>query len=176
MQEDGAKKRKRHRKRKSKFGYYLYAVVVLTLTIVNVTIGALLITYVQQIEVTGNKISKQRDIISWIQKDPLTANSLYTLWKFRSSRIKIEMPIYVESVDVSLKAPWKVQVKVNEKQIIGCVISEGAYVYFDAEGLVLEKTTEYDESIPIIEGIQVENTAQYETMKVDNEKVFSYIY
>lgn len=175
MREDGAKKRKGHRKKKSKFGYYLYAVVVLMLTIANVTIGALLLTYVQQIQVTGNKISRQSDIISWIQEDPLTANSLYTLWKFRSSRSKIKMPIYLEGVDVSLSAPWKVKVKVREKQMIGCVLSEGSYVYFDAEGLVLKKSSEYEEGIPVIEGIKVSNTELFTVLKVDNQKVFSYV-
>lgn len=175
MQGDAEKTKKKRRKKKSKFGYYLYAVVILVLTITNITIATLLITYVQQIHVTGNEISKESDIVAWIREDPLTANSLYTLWKFKSGSRKINMPVYLERVDVSLKTPWKVQVKVEEKQIIGCVVSEGAYVYFDIDGLVLKKTTEYTETIPLIEGIQVKDTQQFKTMQVDNEKVFSYI-
>ncbi len=173
MQEDTQKKAKKRRKKKSKFGYYLYAVVVLTLTVANITIATLLLTYVQHIQVAGNQISQKSDIISWIQEDPLTANSLYTLLKFKIG--SYNMPIYLEEVEVELQSPWEVHVKVKEKQIIGCVLDETAYVYFDAEGLVLKKTAEYEEGIPIIEGLAVGSTKKFQKLKVDNEKVFSYI-
>ena len=172
MKRDTEKTRKR-RKKKSKFGYYLYAVVILVLTIANITVATLLVTYVQQVQVKGNVNSKEKEIVAWVREDPLTANSLYTLWKFKSG--SYTLPIYLESVNVSLKAPWKVQVNVAEKQIIGCIISDGSYVYFDAEGLVLKNTSTYEQEVPIIEGIKADNTLQYETMQVDNKKVFSYI-
>lgn len=173
MPRDVEKTSKRRRKRKSKFGYYLYASVVLFLTIANITLATLLVTYVQEIKVTGNENSKKSEIIAWIEEDPLTANSLYTLWKFKSG--SYTMPIYLEDVEVNLKAPWKVNVKVKEKQIIGCIATRGEYVYFDADGLVLKKTSDYEEDVPIIEGIKVEGAEQFLKLKVDNEKVFSYV-
>lgn len=173
MPRDTEKTPGKRRKKKSKFGYYLYAIVILVLTLANITIATLLVTYVQQVQVKGNVNSKEKEIVSWVREDPLTVNSLYTLWKFKSG--SYTLPVYLESVDVNLKAPWKVQVEVEEKQIIGCIISEGAYVYFDAEGLVLKNTSTYQEEVPIIEGIKSKHTNQYETMQVDNKKVFSYI-
>ena len=79
MQEGAEGNKKKRRKKKSKFGYYLYAVVVLALTVANITIATLLLTYVQEIRVTGNETIQKSKILSWIQEDPLTVNSLYTL-------------------------------------------------------------------------------------------------
>lgn len=167
------KQKKRRKKKKSKFGYYLYAVVILLLTIINITLATLLLTHVQSIQVTGTKNSQQGEIVAWIEEDPLTTNSLYTFFKFKSG--SYTLPVYLEDVRVSLSAPWKVKVKVTEKQVIGCLIHEDSYIYFDAEGLVLKKTTEYQEGVPLIEGLKIEKEAtRYKKLQVANEKVFEY--
>lgn len=173
MQEGAEGKKKKRRKKKSKFGYYLYAVVVLSLTVANLVLGTLLLTYVQEVRVTGNENVQKSAILSWIQEDPLTVNSLYTLLKFKTG--SYTMPIYLDDVQVRLDAPWKLHVNVSEKQIIGCLLDEASYVYFDAEGLVLRKTSEYAEEIPMIEGLVVEETSKFKPLQVENEKVFSYI-
>ena len=173
MQEDTKAKQKKRRKKKGKFGYYLYAVTVLLLTIINITLAALLLTQVQGIEVKGTKYSQESDIVTWIEEDPLTINSQYTLWKFKFSQYTL--PVYLEDVDVSLSAPWKVKVKVTEKQMIGCILVDNSYVYFDAEGLVLKVGSEYVADIPLIEGIKVKGAELFEYLDVENQKVFSYI-
>lgn len=173
MQDDTKGRKKRRRRKKSRFGYYLYAVTVLLLTIINITLAALLLTQVQGVEVQGTKYSRESDIVTWIEEDPLTANSLYTLWKFRFG--SFALPVYLEDVNVSLTAPWKVKVKVQEKQIIGCILLDNSYVYFDAEGLVLRTENEYDSGIPLIEGLEVNEAELYEYLDVENQKVFSYI-
>lgn len=173
MQEDTKAKQKKRRKKKSKFGYYLYAVTVLVLTIVNITLAALLLTQVQAVDVSGTTYSQESEIVAWIEEDPLTINSLYTLWKFNFG--KYTLPVYLDDVDVSLAAPWKVNMKVQEKEIIGCILFDNSYVYFDAEGLVLKTISEYDADIPLIEGMKVKEAESFEYMNVENEKVFSYI-
>jgi len=173
MQEDTKAKQKRRRKKKSKFGYYLYAVTVLLLTIINITLAALLLTQVQAMDIKGTKYSQKSDIAEWIEKDPLTINSLYTLWKFRFGHYTL--PVYLEDIEVSLAAPWKVKVKVQEKKMIGCMLLDDSYVYFDAEGLVLRTGSEYDAEIPLIEGLAVKEAELFEYLDVENQKVFSYI-
>ncbi len=163
-------KKKRRKKKKSRFWHYLYAVVVMFLTVANITLAALLLTHTQNIQVTGTKNSTKNEITSWIKEDPLTTNSLYTYFKFRTG--SYSLPIYLEGVTVKLTAPWSVKVAVREKSIIGCMIMGQSYVYFDADGLVLQKTTSYDETVPLIEGMEIEEAGQYEKLKVNNEKVF----
>lgn len=176
MQGDKDERRRgkqKKRKKKSKFGYYLYAIVILLLTITNITLATLLLTHVQSIEVVGTENSQHSQIVSWVKEDPMTTNSLYTFIKFRTGTYTL--PVYLEDVKVTLSAPWKIKVKVTEKAIIGCLIHENAYVYFDAEGLVLKKTTEYQEGVPLIEGLEIEEAVKYKKLQVSNEKVFDYI-
>ena len=172
MKENTEGKKKR-RKKKSRFGYYLYAITVLLLTIINITLAALLLTQVQEIEVKGTTYSQKSDVVAWIEEDPLTVNSLYTLWKYRFG--KYTLPVYLKDMNVTLGAPWKVKVHVEEKQMIGCVLLNDSYVYFDEEGLVLKIDSEYNQKIPMIEGLKVKQPKLYENMDVKNPKVFSYI-
>ena len=171
MSRNAERARKTRRKKKSKLGYYIYAITILILTIANIGIGMWLLTYVQKIEVKGNVISDESEIISWIKDDPMTVNSIYTLCKYRGD--SYQRPIYVESVNVRLKAPWMVQVEVKEKQVIACVPEGRAYVYFDKEGLVLKKSTQYYGTVPVVEGIEMTNTGQFEYLQMKDEKAFS---
>lgn len=173
MQEDTKGKKKKRRKKKSKFGYYLYALTVLLLTIINITLAALLLTQVQGIDVKGTKYSQKSDIVAWIEEDPLTINSLYTLWKYKFGHYTL--PVYLEDVDVTLTAPWKVKVQVQEKRMIGCILVGESYVYFDSDGLVLKSGGEYDTEMPLIEGLAVKEAVLYDYLDVENQKVFSYI-
>ena len=165
--------RGKKRKKKRKFWYYLYAVVILLLTIANITLATLLLTHVQSIQVKGTKLSSKNDIIEWVREDPLTTNSIYTYAKFKTGAY--QLPIYLDEAKVTLAAPWKIKVTVKEKQIIGSIIEENEYVYFDEEGLVLKIAQEYDATIPIIEGLKVDEAKKFEYLTIENEKVFSYI-
>ena len=155
-------------KKRSKFGYYLYAVTVLVLTVVNLSLAIWLLTYVQNIHIRGSKYSKKSEIVEWIKEDPMTINSLYTLWKFKSGAYK--MPVYLEDVEVQLKAPWSVQVIVREKEVVGCVLAGNEYHLFDAEGLVLKKTDEFVKDVPVIDGMEVESANRFEYLKVKNKR------
>lgn len=165
--------RKRRRKKKSRFGYYLYAFVAMILAIAIVILAMLLLFHVQKIEITGNKYSEGNDILEWVQEDPYTANSLYAFVKFKTG--SYEKPVYLEKVDVTLGAPWQLNVKVKEKKIVGGLIVEGRYVYFDKDGLVITEEPQMIEGISLIEGLEVEKPEQYKKLSVQNEKVFSYI-
>ena len=161
------------KKKKTKFGYRLYAIVIFLLTITNITLAALLLTHVQNIQVSGNAFCSASDIRAWVEQDPLTVNSLYTLGKIKTGAYTL--PKYLKDVDAKLTAPWEVEIIVEEKQIVGCVIVGQSYVYFDEEGLVLEKVPEYREGIPLIEGLEVKKAEKYKELKTSNKKVFSYI-
>ena len=165
--------REKRRRKKSKFGYYLYALVVLLLTIANISLAILLLTHVQNVDVSGTKLASETEIKEWVQEDPLTVNSLYTLFKFKSGRY--EMPVYLQDVNVTLSLPWEVQVQVVEKEIIACVPYKGNYVYIDKDGLVMKVSAQLDEGIPYIEGVNVLKADQFKVLKVKEEKLTSYV-
>lgn len=164
---------KKRRKKKSRFGYYLYAVIMLILTLANITVATFLLTYVQDIQVTGTEYSEEQDVIDWIEEDPLTANSIYAGLKYKLG--SYTLPTYLESVSVGWNAPWKLWVKVQEKEIIGCILSDNVYVYFAEDGTVLVKGSDIIDGIPVVEGLEAENIKLYEKLEIGNEKVFSYV-
>lgn len=163
----------KRRKKKSKIGYYLYAVVVLLLTITNITLALLLVTHVQKIHVSGTEIAKEEEIRSWLTEDPMTVNSLYTVFKYKTGAY--ELPVYLEDVKVSLKLPWEVQVDVTEKEIIACLFYKDSYVYIDKDGLVMKKSPDYDGKVPFVAGIEVQKADQFKVLTVKDKKIFTYI-
>ena len=173
MEGETRETRRRRRKKKRKFVKYLYVVTALLLTIANIGMAIWLLTYVKNVQVKGTVNSKESEIIAWNNKDPMTINSLYTLWKIKTG--SYEMPVYLEDVDVRLKAPWSVQLKVQEKEMVGCVLVGNEFLCFDSEGLVLKITEEVMKNVPIIDGIEVERAERFQYLKVKNEKVFSYV-
>ena len=169
-QEEQPRKR---RKKKKRFGYYLYAVVILVLTITNILLATFLLTYVQSVEVAGTKHVTQGQVVEWVKEDPFTMNSLYTIGKYKIG--KYQLPSYLEDVDVSLTAPWAVKVKVQEKQIAGCILTGNNYVYFAEDGTILVKGSKVLEGIPVVEGLKLKETSLYEKMKIGDDKIFSYV-
>ena len=164
---------RKRRKKKSRFGYYLYAVIVLLLTVTNILLAVLLLTHVQEIEIKGTKIATENEIKDWIRKDPLTTNSLYTLWKYNMG--SYDLPVYLDEMEVSLKAPWKVVAKVKEKEIVACVKYGESYVYFDKDGLVMQIHPDKQEETILVEKVKVQKAELFKVMKIDNEKIFTYI-
>jgi cell division protein FtsQ len=164
---------RKHPKKKSKFGYYLYAVTVFLLTVVNLSLAIWLLTYVQSIHIRGTEYSNKSEILEWVKEDPMTINSLYTLWKFKSGAYKL--PVYLEDVELQMTAPWSMRFIVREKEPVGCVLEGNEYHCFDPDGLVLKKTDEYVKDIPIIEGMEVESADRFEYLKVKDKQIFSYV-
>ncbi len=173
MEGDTRERRRRRRKKKSKALKYLYVVTTLLLTIANIGMATWLLTYVKTVRVKGTVNSRESEIIAWNNSDPMTINSLYTLWKIKTGSYK--MPVYLEDVDVSLKAPWSVQLKVQEKEMVGCVLVGNEFLCFDSEGLVLKITEDVISDVPIIDGIEVEHAERFQYLKVKDKELFSYI-
>lgn len=172
MKEENVQHVRRRRKKKSKLGYYLYAIIILFLTIANISLAAFLLTYVQKIDITGTKISKQEEIAEWIQEDPYTLNSVYTVLKFKRGDYKL--PAYLKDIKVSFKAPWALKIQVTEKESVGCMIAGEEIICFTEDGLVMEILQELPEELPLIEGIQATKVERFEKLQVENDKVFSY--
>ena len=64
-----------------------------------------------------------------------------------------DVPTAVESMTVSLKNPWTVHVTVREKEMLGYVDYDGAFLYFDRDGTACLRTKEVLDGVPHIEGL-----------------------
>ncbi len=161
------------RKKKSRFGYYLYAVTTLILMIAIILTSAFILTYVQKIEIDGLKYGTEEEILSCMNEDPYTINSIYTYWKYKSGGFTF--PENIKTAKMSFNAPWELKITVEEKPIVGCILVGQNYVYFAEDQTVLRKGSEVMEGIPVVEGLQIGKIELLKPLQIQNEKVFSYI-
>lgn len=160
------------RKRKKK-GHKIYAFFVLLFGVAILILSVLILFYVQKVEVTGNEYNSDQQIIDMVQNDKYSINTLYILSKYALGYGK-ELPC-LENVKVGLKAPWTLTVSVEEKPIIGFVISGDKYAYFDKDGMVVLLSEEFREGLPSIEGIEMKDVKLYQKIKSSDDKIFEEI-
>lgn len=150
----------------------IYAVIFSVMFLCLVMIVFLLLFQIRKIEVTGNKYVSGQEIVDWVQSDELAENSLYVWCKYHFT--EYELPSAIEKVDISMVAPWKIKVQVEEKKIVGYIILDEDFVYFDKDGIVLEKSREWWDDVACIEGLDVTSVQLYKTLPVSDEdkKIF----
>lgn len=138
-------KKRKHRRKAWKIVLAVLAVVILFAAIVVFGFRT------RSIEVEGNEYYGENSIRAWIENDELSVNTLYLFLKY--NYFGADLPTAVESMTVSLKNPWTVRVTVGEKDMLGYVDYDGAFLYFDADGIASLRTNEVLEGVPHIEGL-----------------------
>ncbi len=102
-------------------------------------------------EIEGNSYYSDNTITTWVENDKLSFNTLFILAKYNLT--DPELPAGVERLHVSLKNPWTVKIKVEEKELAGYVAFEDANLYFDSEGTAVLRSKKVIEGVPYIEGL-----------------------
>lgn len=162
--------RRRRKKRKS---HRLYALIVIILGIAIIAASVYLLFYVQEIEIKGNDYTEDKVILESVQKDKYSVNSLYLLIKYRFG--EYEVPESLTSIKVGLRAPWTVRVTVKEKTIIGYIMEDDDYVFFDKTGTVVLMGRELVEGVPCIEGAAIGEAKLYKPLGMKNETLLQAI-
>lgn len=163
-------KKKKHRKRK------LWPVIVSVLAALAVLAAVVVFLFrTRTYEVEGNSYYGENTITSWIQNDRFSVNSLYVLFKYNFT--DADLPSAVESMDISLKNPWTVHVKVTEKEMTGYVDYDGAYLYFDENGTATLRTTRVIEGVPYVEGLSfdADKVEIGKSLPVEDDSIFGKI-
>lgn len=163
----------KHRKVQKKRKYGLYALLVGLIAAAILALSVFLLFHIQKIEVTGIEMLTQQEVLDWVKSDTMSGNSLYVLWKskFRPDEL---LPM-MKSAEISMKNPWTIKVKIEEHKLLGGILYENEYAYFDEEGTVLKKQTESIPGIPLVEGLGVKKVVLNHKVKAENRKVFSYV-
>lgn len=149
---------------------YYSTLTVMGLCVLFITL--LLLFQVRSIKVKGNKYSSVADIQTWLQEDELSTNSLYLMWKFHFTEPEL-LPTMKEA-DLRLINPWTVQLNVTDKTVVGYIELGDDCVYFDENGQVLAKTTEWWDDVPCVEGLDISSVKLYEELPIseENKKAF----
>lgn len=132
----------------------------------------LLLFQVREIEVDGNRYLTKQEVADWMNRDELSSNAVYQMWKYHFSDYEL-LPA-MEGVKVGMKNPWTLKVVVKEKRIVGYIMPGDEFVYFDKDGIVLAKTREWWDDVPRIEGLSVSKVTVFEELPVSqaNKKAF----
>lgn len=160
---------KREKKRKWKIRL---AVILVILSLL--AIGALVVVKVftvEKVEITGNAHCSDETIKEWVLKDEYSWNSLYVY--FKNKFVEPEDIPFVDTMEVSLKSPHVLEIKVYEKGLLGCVYMEslGQNAYFDKDGLVVEMSSDVIEDVPRVTGLDVEEIVLYEKLPIKGKSV-----
>lgn len=151
----------------------IYGIIFSVMFLCLVVIVFLLLFQVRKVEVVGNKYVSSQEVADWVQSDELATNSLYVLCKFQFT--EYNLPAAIDDIKISLTTPWSIKIHVEEKKIVGYIILNDDFVYFDKDGIVLEKSREWWDDVACIEGLDVTSAQLYEELPVKKEekKIFN---
>lgn len=126
---------------------------------------------VKEVEVVGNKLYAQDVIVSAVLNDEYSWNSLYVFLKYRF-RDTEEIP-FVDTMEITLKSPQKLNIHVYEKGMMGYLYIPGIgeNAYFDKDGLVVETSSDVIADVPKIEGITCDEVVLYEKLPIGEDRL-----
>lgn len=78
---------------------------------------------------------------------------------------------FLNSIEVKMVTPYKVQIKVYEKQEIGYYLKGTDYIYFDRDGMIVQITKEVHEGVPQITGQTIGKAERYSKLAIEDEKL-----
>ena len=133
------------KKKKKKRGMFRFIVVLLLLVIF------VLLFQTRSIKVKGNEYYGENSIISWLEKDKLSVNTVYLFWKYNYT--DAEVPSVVEEMKLTFENPWTLVAHVKEKEKSGYVTFNDTNLYFDRKGTALFESKKTFTGVPYVEGL-----------------------
>ena len=127
---------------------------------------------VKSVSVKGNEIYTDKQIEDWVLDKEYSWNSLYVYFENKFNKTE-EIP-FVDSLQIRLKSPQKLEITVVEKGILGYlyVPSLGKNAYFDKDGFVVEISSEVIPGVTKINGLSVQTAELYKKLSIgDNSKL-----
>ncbi|MCH5333580.1 MAG: cell division protein FtsQ [Agathobacter sp.] len=159
--------RRRARKKKK----ILIALLVFVLVMGAAGFAAVKLFVVEQVEVEGNVLYNSDVIETAVLNDKYSWNSLYVFVKYRF--VDTEPVPFVDTMEITLKDPKTLHIKVYEKGMMGCLyipsIQENAY--FDKDGFVVETSSRKIPDVPVVKGLDCDQVVLYEKLPIDGDKL-----
>lgn len=148
-----------------------YVFLILLLLAGSGAVIVLKVFTVEKVKVTGNHHYPDETMEEWLLDDEHCWNSLYVYFKYKFVEPE-EMP-FVDNMEISLKSPHVIEIKVYEKALVGRVYIDalGQNAYFDKDGFVVEMSSEVIEGIPKVGGLDVEQIVLYEKLPIKEDSV-----
>lgn len=163
---------RKRRKRKKIGRMILTAVLIIAMLAGLCAILIWKVFVVKSVSVKGNEIYTDKQIEDWVLDKEYSWNSLYVYFENKFNKTE-EIP-FVDSLQIRLKSPQKLEITVVEKGILGYlyVPSLGKNTYFDKDGFVVEISSEVIPGVTKINGLSVQTAELYKKLSIgDNSKL-----
>lgn len=160
------KRRKRARRKRRLLALLIFAGIAAIAVLIGITGFKL-----TKVQVTGNELYTDRQIKESVLNDEYSWNTLYVVLKYKLFKMK-EIP-FIDEMEIQLRSPNKIQIKVYEKAIIGYIEANDQNVYFDKDGFVVEISKRRIENVPKVEGIECREVVVYEKLSLKDENALS---
>ena len=163
----------RKKRRRKKIGRVILTALLIIAFVI--ALGAILVWkvfVVKSVTVKGNEIYSDKQIEDWVLDKEYSWNSLYVYFENKLNKTE-EIP-FVDSLQIHLKSPQKLEITVVEKGILGYIYvpSLGKNAYFDKDGFVVEISSEIIEGVTKISGLSVDTAELYKKLSIgDNSKL-----
>lgn len=149
--------------------------VITILVLLGITAGVLSIQRINDdnIIIEGNEKYTKDEMMDFIFRSDWDKNPFVLYYKTKFSKQKT-IP-FVDEYDVKITSLNSVKITIYEKKIIGYISYMGSNMYFDKDGTIVESSREIIEGIPRITGLDFDSIVLYETLPVEDDKVFKLI-
>lgn len=139
--------------------------------VLGVILAALLIIlfgfHIDKLEIKGNSRLTDDQVKQEIGYENAHGNSLI-LWLMNSRTDHSDNDL-VRSIKVSLESPRKVQVTVVEQSLVGGVQAADGYSYFNDQGIIILKTSEAQDNVPLVTGPSLQKIEVGSKIETEND-------
>ncbi len=143
-------RQRRIRKRRMLVSFF---VTIILLIIVGIVLSLTVFFKVENITASGSKIYKAEEIIK--ASGLSSENNLFTVGsEALEQRLKSRLP-YIESIEIERKLPDALKIKVKDAEEFAVYLYENSYFTISQTGWVLEQSTEKNELLPEIKGLDI---------------------
>lgn len=108
---------------------------------------------VQNVEVVGNTYYSSEEIEKTVLRGPLAYNTLLAPILYSENNLS-EVP-FIKNIYITRTDRKTLQIRVEEKKIVGCFFYLDSYIYFDRNGIFVSSSYTRDEKVPFFEGVEV---------------------
>lgn len=154
-------------KREKRTGLVVTIITGLILVIVLLSVN------ISEITVTGNQRYSDEQMRLILFPDRASRNVVYCYLKNRF-REHEKIP-FVEDYKIVFQGPFRVEVIVYEKSVVGYVSYMSSCMYFDKDGIVVESANTKLEGIPWITGLEFGHIVLYQKLPVESREIFEEI-
>lgn len=126
---------------------------------------------IKNVNMQGNTRYSKEEILDLIHYDEQSHNTI--LFYLQNRNLKVDGIPYIDDIHIEIGGRDTIDIEVVEKMIIGCIESQGQYVYFDTDGIICEIDSSRQTDVPLIDGLEFESLELNTELSVKDKSIYN---